>query len=92
MDFTVMPLVFEWVNWQFNNADVIRLALEFKDSAGQIQALQMLHQAHTWSPLTLQGSGLFHLAFGSILGIAAWTHGQERIAVQEANASTPSQG
>ncbi len=33
----------------------------------------------TWTPLTLQGGGLYHLAMGGILGIAAWTRGQEKI-------------
>jgi hypothetical protein len=33
-----------------------------------------------WDPLTLKGAGLFHMAMGAILGIAAWTRGQEKIA------------
>ena len=33
-----------------------------------------------WNPLTLQGAGLFHMAMGAILGIAAWSRGQEKIA------------
>lgn len=38
-----------------------------------------------WQPLTLQGGGLVHLAFGAILGVAAWTRGQEKIALVKAN-------
>jgi len=34
-----------------------------------------------WVSLTLQNGGLVHLAFGAILGITAWTRGQEKIAV-----------
>ena len=33
-----------------------------------------------WQPLTLQGGGLVHIAFGAILGISAYTRGQEKIA------------
>jgi hypothetical protein len=33
-----------------------------------------------WEPLTLQGAGLFHMAMGAVLGIAAWSRGQEKIA------------
>jgi hypothetical protein len=33
-----------------------------------------------WVPLTLSNGGLIHLAFGGILGISAWTRGQEKIA------------
>ena len=33
-----------------------------------------------WQSLTLANGGLIHLAFGAILGITAWTRGQEKIA------------
>jgi len=33
-----------------------------------------------WDPLTLEGAGLFHMAMGAVLGIAAWTRGQEKLA------------
>jgi hypothetical protein len=33
-----------------------------------------------WNPLTLQGAGLYHLAMGAVLGVAAWSRGQEKMA------------
>lgn len=33
-----------------------------------------------WNPMTLQSGGLIHIAFGAILGISAWTRGQEKVA------------
>jgi hypothetical protein len=33
-----------------------------------------------WVPLTLQGGGLYHLAMGAVLGITAWSRGQEKMA------------
>lgn len=33
-----------------------------------------------WDPLTLQGAGLFHMAMGAVLGVAAWSRGQEKLA------------
>ena len=33
-----------------------------------------------WMPLTLQGAGLYHIALGAILGIAAYGRSQEKIA------------
>ena len=33
-----------------------------------------------WQSLTLSNGGLIHLAFGAILGVSAWTRGQEKIA------------
>lgn len=32
-----------------------------------------------WQPLTLEATGLFHLSFGAILGVAAWSRGQEKL-------------
>lgn len=32
-----------------------------------------------WNPLTIQGAGLFHLAMGAVLGISAWSRGQEKL-------------
>jgi len=43
-----------------------------------------------WNPLTLQGAGLFHLAMGAVLGIAAFGRTQEKIAGSANNVSTPS--
>jgi hypothetical protein len=53
--------------------------------------LQVLtHQAITqWQPLTLQGAGLFHLAMGAVLGIAAFGRTQEKIAGSAVNNATP---
>jgi hypothetical protein len=48
------------------------------------------HQTITqWNPLTLQGAGLFHLAMGAVLGIAAFGRTQEKIAGSASNASAP---
>ena len=49
----------------------------------------MLKQPVTqWNPLTLQGAGLFHLAMGAVLGIAAWGRTQEKVAGAASN-TTP---
>ena len=39
-----------------------------------------------WKALTLAESGLFHLSFGSILGVTSWTRGQEKITSLKTNA------
>ena len=33
-----------------------------------------------WVPITLQGGGLFHVAMGAVLGVSAWSRGQEKMA------------
>lgn len=42
-----------------------------------------------WEPLTLVGAGLFHMAMGAVLGITAWSRGQEKIAGVSTNGFTP---
>jgi hypothetical protein len=32
-----------------------------------------------WEPITLSHSGLFHVSMGGILGVTAWSRGQEKL-------------
>ena len=41
-----------------------------------------------WNPITLQGAGLFHMAMGAILGIAAYGRTQEKLG-DKAGATMP---
>ena len=45
-----------------------------------LQAAQNGQVTSQWDPITLRGAGLFHLAMGAILGVAAWSRGREKIA------------
>jgi hypothetical protein len=45
-----------------------------------IQALHGGRVETQWSPITLNGAGLFHMAMGAILGIAAYGRTQEKLA------------
>ena len=49
------------------------------------------HTAITqWNPLTLQGAGLFHIAMGAVLGIAAFGRTQEKLnGANNGGAQTP---
>jgi hypothetical protein len=40
------------------------------ESIGDMQA---------WVPLTLREGGLYHLAMGAVLGVAAWTRSKEKV-------------
>ena len=53
-------------------------------SVAQVLTKQPITQ---WNPLTLQGAGLFHLAMGAVLGIAAFGRTQEKIAGSATNAT-----
>ncbi len=45
-----------------------------------IQALHGGRVETQWSPITLNGAGLFHMAMGAILGIAVYGRTQEKMA------------
>jgi hypothetical protein len=42
-----------------------------------------------WAPITLQGGGLFHVAMGAVLGVSAWSRGQEKMAGVTGGAAAP---
>ena len=44
-----------------------------------LQALTKGSVTNQWQPLTLQGAGLYHIAMGAVLGIAAYGRTQEKI-------------
>ena len=44
-----------------------------------LQAVMKVGQITQWQPLTLQGAGLFHIAMGAVLGIAALGRTQEKL-------------
>lgn len=45
-----------------------------------LQAVQGGQVTSQWNPLTLQGAGLYHIAMGAVLGLAAYGRSQEKIA------------
>jgi hypothetical protein len=45
-----------------------------------LQALSHGTVTSQWQPLTLQGAGLYHIAMGAVLGLAAYGRSQEKIA------------
>lgn len=57
--------------FDFLVAPVLWSILQLGDETGMV--------TEKWEPLTLGGGGLFHLSFGAILGVAAWTRGQEKV-------------
>lgn len=39
----------------------------------------MYFSQQQWNPITLKEGGFYHLAMAAIIGVAAWTRGQEKI-------------
>lgn len=85
-DFVGMPIYVEMHNNQVNTQAFEEIR-SLQDKEVKIKALESLDLGkQTWTPLTLQGGGLFHLSFGAILGVAAFTRGQEKkAAIQNGN-------
>ena len=55
-----------------------------------LQAVMHVTTMSQWNPLTLQGAGLFHMAMGAIIGVAAFGRTQEKLAgANNGGLSTP---
>ena len=58
-----------------------------------IQSISHGNVATQWSPVTLQGAGLFHMAMGAVIGVAAFGRTQEKLAgANNGGAGAPSFG
>lgn len=68
--------VIAWVYIIVNIADFVVFPILWSI----LQAAQGGSVTTQWDPLTLKGAGLFHMAMAAILGVAAWSRGQEKIA------------
>jgi len=44
-----------------------------------IYAIQVKATYIPWTSLTLSNGGLYHLSMGAIIGVTAWTRGQEKL-------------
>ncbi len=57
-----------------------------------LQAVMKVGTITQWQPLTLQGAGLFHIAMGAVLGIAAFGRTQEKLNGANNGGATPPAG
>jgi hypothetical protein len=76
-DFVIMPVYH--LNSQGSLDRVWELSMRLRPE-DQLSAVVQLTKKTTWEPITLHENAMFHLSFGAILGVAAWTRGK----VQEA--------
>ena len=75
-DFAIMPLYGMYAH-HISISELVILSLKYADP---IAAYTILHSSSIWTPITLMYSGMFHAAMGAVLGVSAWTRGQEKIA------------
>jgi hypothetical protein len=79
-DFVGMPIYVSIANRQIN-FEVFEEIRKFEDVSVQTAIINKLNVGKdAWTPLTLQGGGLFHLSFGAILGVSAFARGREKVA------------
>ena len=79
-DFMGAPIWLEHANQTVNVAAFEQIA-QFEDKDVQMKLIENMELGNrTWNPLTLMGGAFFHLAFGGILGVAAFTRGKEKVA------------
>ena len=73
-DFLIMPIYTAYATSQTQTAIIAKL--DPKDmSTFADDVVKSISANHQWSPLTLMGSGLFHLSFGALLSAGAATRG-----------------
>jgi hypothetical protein len=77
----------DWVNnkWRPVSGWVYLMLCVFDFMIAPILWSLIQAQAHgvvstQWQPLTLGGGGLFHVAFGALLGITSWGRTKEKVA------------
>ena len=79
-DFLGAPLWIEYDNQQVNSEAFAEIRA-FEDKEVKVKAIEQISLgAREWKPLTLQGGAFFHIAFGAILGVAAFSRGKEKVA------------
>lgn len=76
-DFLAMPVFYEYTNNKYTPDNIVELSLKFQGPS-QIESLKILHNERSWQPITLSQNAMFHIAFGAILGVAAWSRGQDK--------------
>lgn len=72
-DFVAMPIYHLRSQGSLDRIVEISTQLRPED---RLNAIVQLSRKTAWEPLTLSESGTFHLAFGALLGVAAWTRGR----------------
>lgn len=79
-DFVLAPTYIEMQNSKDQLTEQLAKINEFDKFSESIQQeiVKSLTETREWKPLTLQGGGLIHLAFGALLTGAAITRGLEK--------------
>ncbi len=67
-DLVIMPVYREYNYTRIPVTKMVEISAQMKDPVAQIEALKVLKEDRTWTPIT---NDMFHLSFGAILGVSA---------------------
>ena len=82
-DFVLMPMRLTRFEEQRDYDVLFQQIQKLDNPQAQVALINKLNMSvQEWSPLTLGGGGMFHLAFGALLTGAAVTRGMERTAAK----------
>lgn len=84
-DFIIMPQYMIMTKEKTTN-----MILAIKDLKPEVQIVYLNNEYKTWEPLSSSGGGLLHISFGAILGVSAFTRGQEKIEQMKQGIPNPS--
>lgn len=73
-DFIIAPIFMGFTNE--TTAEFVKSIMGLDPS---VQAILANKPNNGWQPLTLMGSGMFHISFGAILGVSAWSRGTDKV-------------
>jgi len=79
-DFLIMPGMLTQFSENIDYTQLFEQVNKLENYQAQVALLNKVsYEVQTWKPLTLQGAGMFHIAFGAILtGVAMSQTGRQR--------------
>jgi len=79
-DFLIMPAYVMTYSKEMDYSQLYAQVASMENPQAQVALIGKIdYKLQTWDPITLQGAGMFHLAFGAILtGVAMSKTGRER--------------
>lgn len=77
-DIVLMPIFYEMNRPPLERGEIVAMVQHLEPS-NQVSAMQIISSEQKWEPLTVKDGSMFHIAFGAILGVAAWSRQSSRL-------------
>lgn len=76
-DFVLMPIFYEVNRPPMERGQIVAMVQKLEPQ-NQVTAMQIISSEQKWEPLTMKEGAFFHIAFGAILGVAAFSRSGEK--------------